>query len=139
MKYSLLLIICLLFSATTSAQSPVGRWKKVSHISSFQGETFDSHAALLQQRPCAAKIVYEVNADATFRLKAAASGCDERYIKIQEKLYSETKWRVEGNKITISSTNFAAGQTYVFTISGKNMTWTGTEGQGTIVYELVNP
>jgi Lipocalin-like domain len=139
MKYSLLLIICLLFSVMTNAQSPVGRWKKLSHISSFQGEKFDSHAALLQQRPCAAKVVYEVNADATFRLKAAASGCDERYIKVQEKLYSETKWRVEGNKITISATNFAVGQTYVFTISGKTMTWTGTEDQGTIVYELVNP
>jgi hypothetical protein len=135
MKFILLLSITWLGLGTLSAQSPVGRWKVVSHISVFEGETFDSHAALLQQRPCAAKIVYEINADASFRLNAASSGCDERYVKIQEKLYSQTQWKVDGNKIMTSSTNFAVGQTYTYTIVGNTMTWTGTEGQGVIVYE----
>jgi hypothetical protein len=134
---SLFFLFCavLLSLHTIAAQSPVGRWKVVSHNSVFEGETFDSHAALLQQRPCAAKIFYEINADASFRLNAAASGCDDRYIKIQEKLYSKTQWKVEGNKIMTSSSNFAVGQTYTFTIKGNTMTWTGTEGQGVIVYE----
>lgn len=135
MKFLLLLCACFLSLSAVSAQSPVGRWKVVSHTSIFEGEKFDSHAALLQQRPCAAQIYYAINADATFRLHAAASGCDERYVKIQEKLYSKTQWKVEGNKIIISATNFAIGQTYTFIITGNTMTWTGTEGQGVIVYE----
>ena len=117
------------------AEDVVGQWKLVSHMASFQGQSFDSHAALLQQRPCAADIVYEVNADKTFRLNAAKSACDERYRKTQEKLYAQTKWRLEGNRITTSATNFAAGQTYTVTVSGNRMTWEGTEGQGTKVFQ----
>jgi hypothetical protein len=91
MKTNISVFFLLLAATVLKAQSPVGRWKILSHSSEYQGQTFDSHAALLSQRPCAAKIVYEVNADGTYRLNAAESGCDEKYIKIQEKLYSETK------------------------------------------------
>jgi Lipocalin-like domain len=118
-----------------NAQSPVGKWKKISHVSTYEGQTFDSHAALLTQRPCAAKIVYEVNTDATYRLNASESGCDEKYVSIQQRLYSKTKWKVEGNKITTSATNFAVGQTYTLSFSGNKMIWVGTEGQGTITYQ----
>jgi hypothetical protein len=135
MKFILLLSMTWLGLGVLSAQSPVGRWKVVSHVSVFEGEKFDSHAALLQQRPCAAKIFYEINADASFRLNAASSGCEERYVKIQQKLYSETQWKVDGNKIMTSASNFAVGQTYTYTIVGNTMTWTGTEGQGVIVYQ----
>jgi hypothetical protein len=113
----------------------VGSWKMVSHTSTFSGTTFDSHAALLQQRPCAAKIRYKVNADGTYRLDASASDCDEKYKSIQERLYAKTNWKVEGNKITTSATNFAVGQTYTVSVSGNRMTWVGTEGQGTLVFE----
>ncbi|HNC71803.1 MAG TPA: hypothetical protein PK035_05440, partial [Chitinophagales bacterium] len=102
MKNKVVLILLLSLSSVY-AQSPVGKWKKITHVSTFNGQTFDSHKALLVQRPCVAKFVYEINADATFRLNALQSGCDEKYTKVQEKLYSETKWKVEGNKITISS------------------------------------
>lgn len=126
---------CFIITCAT-AQNPVGKWKKISHISSYGGETFDSHKALLQQRPCAAKIVWEINADATYRLNATASGCDESYKKIQEKLYSKTNWKVAGNKITISTEkDFSVGQTYTFTISGSKMVWTGTDGQGVITFQ----
>ncbi|WP_158219601.1 lipocalin family protein [Ideonella sp. A 288] len=113
----------------------VGRWKMVSHTSTYAGNTFDSHAALLQQRPCAAAIVYELRADKSYRLDASASTCDEKYKAIQEKLYSNTKWKVEGNKITTSATNFAVGQTYTLSVAGNRMTWVGTEGQGTMVFQ----
>ena len=119
------------------AQSPVGHWKLLSHTVVYDGTTMDTHAALLQQRPCAAKIVYEINADATYRLNAAASGCDQKYIDIQQKLYSKTKWKLEGNLFTTSATNFAVGQTYTISFSGDKMTLVGTEGQGTLVYQKI--
>ncbi len=132
-------LICFIITVFTinfcNAQSPVGKWKMISHVSTYEGQTFDSHSALLTQRPCASKIVYEVNADATFRLNAAESGCDEKYVNIQQRLYGKTKWKVEGNKITTSATNFAVGQTYTLSFSGNKMIWVGTEGQGTITYQ----
>lgn len=120
---------------TSLAQSPVGKWKKISHVSTYDGQTFDSHKALLQQRPCAAKIVWEINADGSFRLNAANSGCDENYKKFQEKLYAKNKWKLEGKKFTISATDFAIGQSYTIVFSGDKMIMKGTEGQGTIIYQ----
>jgi hypothetical protein len=137
MQKSLFLLVFLLASLQIHAQSPVGRWKVVSHTVVYDGTTMDMQAALLQQRPCAAKIVYEINADATYRLNAAASGCDQKYIDIQQKLYSKTQWKLEGNLFTTSATNFAVGQTYTISFSGDKMTWVGTEGQGTLVYQKI--
>ena len=135
MKIGITSLIVLFSLMIGKAQNPVGKWQILSHTSVYDGQKIDSHAALLTQRPCAAKIVYEVNADGTFRLNAATSDCDEKYKSIQEKLYSKTKWKLEGNKITTSATNFAVGQSYIVVFSGNKMTWTGTEGQGIIVYQ----
>ena len=135
MKNLICIIITFIAINHSFAQSPVGKWKKISHVSTYEGQTFDSHVALLSQRPCASKIVYEINADATYGLNASESGCDEKYVNIQQRLYSKTKWKVEGNKITISTTNFAVGQTYTLSFSGNKMIWVGTDGQGTITYQ----
>jgi hypothetical protein len=135
MKNVVGIITIMLIVNICNAQSPVGKWKMISHVSTYEGQTFDSHAALLSQRPCASKIVYEVNSDGTYRLNAAESGCDERYINIQQRLYSKTKWKVEGGKITTSATSFAVGQTYALSFSGNKMIWVGMEGQGTITYQ----
>ena len=136
MKTIFLLLLINFFSTAPDAQVPVGKWKMISHINEFQGEKFDSHKALLTQRPCAAKIVYEVNADGTYRLNASGSGCDERYKKIQEKLYSETVWTIKGNTISIGNKKAPGiAQKYMYTISANKMTWVGTEGQGTITYQ----
>jgi len=136
MKTIIILLLMIFIWSSCDAQSLVGKWKKISHVSSYEGQTFDSYKALLTQKPCAAKIVYEINADATYRLNASESSCDEKYKKIQEKLYSETKWKVEGNKITISTlSNFSVGQTYIISYSGNKMIWKGTDGQGTITYQ----
>jgi len=129
-------VLCLSNAAFAGLpEEVVGQWKLVSHTSTFQGQVFDSHAALIQQRPCAADIVYEVNTDQSFRLNALASSCDERYKKVQQGLYAKTKWKLDGNTITTSSTNFAVGQTYTVTVNGNRMTWVGTDGQGTLVYQ----
>lgn len=136
MKKIFIATMLIFFTTYLFAQNPVGKWKKLSHTSEYEGQKFDSHKALLSTKPCAANIVYEINADATYRLNASNSGCEERYKKIQEKLYSKTNWQVKGNVITISTLkDFSVGQSYKISISGSKMTWVGTEGQGTIVYQ----
>ncbi|NOT91076.1 lipocalin-like domain-containing protein [Ferruginibacter sp.] len=136
MKKIIFFLVAMLAINICTAQSPVGKWKVVSHVSEFQGKKFDSHKALLQQRPCVAKVFYEINTDGTYRLNAAASGCEDRYNKIQEKLHSEEVWNVKGNIITIGNKKApTVGQTYTFTVSGNKMTWVGAEGQGTITYQ----
>jgi hypothetical protein len=133
MKKITLFLFMLMTMATTYAQSPVGKWKRLSYTSVYDGVKFDSHAALLKQRPCAANIVYEINADGTWRLNAANSGCDEKYINIQQKLYSKTKWKLEGNQFTVSATNFAVGQTHTISFEGNKITFVNQ--YETIVYQ----
>lgn len=135
MKQLCITVMGLLVAGICFAQSPVGRWKKTAHLSEFNGQRFDSQQALLSQRPCAAKIAWDIRADGAFRLDATSSGCDESYRNIQEKLYSKTKWKIEGNRILVSATNFSVSQVYVMSIKGNKMTSTGTDGQGTIEYE----
>lgn len=134
-KKTAVLFSFLFIALNINAQSPVGVWKIISHTFVYDGQKIDSHAALLKQRPCAAKIVWEINADGTFRLNAATSGCEDSYKKIQEKLYSKTQWKFVKNIFTTSATNFAVGQSYIVVFSGKKMIMTGTEGQGTIIYQ----
>ncbi len=135
------LALCLLLAlchglAPAQDQAPVvGRWKRLSSTIEHQGQKVDMHAALVQQRPCAAKIRYVITADGKYQLDASQSGCDEKYRGIQERLHSKMRWKVEGQRITLSTTDFAVGQTYLFSISGDKMTWTGTEGQGVSVYQ----
>lgn len=128
------LLVSIFFVTTVNAQSPVGKWKKVSHVSSYEGKTFDSHKALLTQRPCAAKIVWEINADGTFRQNLDASGCDDSYKKIQTKMYSKSLWKLSGNKLFIGGKE-GVGQNYTISFSGNKLIMTGTEGQGVITYQ----
>lgn len=123
---TLSLVICL--SMFSNAQSPIGSWKKISHLATYQGDTFDSHKALLTQRPCASGIIYRITADGNYRLDASASGCDADYVNIQQKLYAKNKWKMEGDRISLSATGFAVSQTYTVTFSGNKMTWKSEYG-----------
>ena len=136
MKKIILTTVLTIITTYLFAQNPIGKWKIVSHISEYEGQKFDSHKALLTSKPCAAKIIIELNADASYRLNASNSGCEERYKKFQEKLYSKTNWQVKNGVITLSTLkDFAVGQSYKISISGSKMTWVGIDGQGTIVYQ----
>lgn len=137
LRFSAVSISLGLGAAALANSTPdvIGSWRLVSHTVTMNGTQMDSHAALLEQRPCASKIRYNVNEDGTYRLDASASDCDAQYKDAQQKLYAKTKWKVEGNKITTSATNFAVGQTYTVTVAAGRMTWVGTEGQGTLVFE----
>lgn len=119
----LMFLLMLSCTSTLYAQSPVGNWKIVSHLGTFEGKTFDSHVALLTHRPCAAKIVYRITEDGNYRLDASASGCDEAYKNIQQRLWAKTKWKLNGNKISTSATNFAVSNDYTVSFSGNRMTW----------------
>lgn len=121
--------------ANPGAAAVIGKWKVLSHTVVFEGQKMDMQAALLQQRPCAAQILYEIHADSTYRLNASGSSCDEKYKSTQQRLYAKTKWKLEGDKFTTSATNFAVGQSYTVSVSGDRMTWVGTEGQGTLVFQ----
>jgi hypothetical protein len=133
---NILTTLFLILSVTLLAQNPVGKWKMISHISEYEGEKFDSHKALLQSRPCVAQIIYEINTDGTYRLNAEKSNCDQKYLKMQQSLYSEQVWTIKGKKITIGHRKAPnVGQTYVFSIKDNTMIWEGTEGQGRITYQ----
>lgn len=116
------------------AQNPVGKWKVESYYSNEY--KFDSHKALLTSRPCAADIFYEITEDGKYRLNASKSACDEKYKKIQEKIWSETQWRLKDKMIQLSSTNFAVTKDYTITFSGNKMIWKNE--WDTITYIRIN-
>jgi CRISPR/Cas system-associated endoribonuclease Cas2 len=133
---NILMTLFLILSVPLLAQNPIGKWKMISHISEYEGEKFDSHKALLQSKPCVANIIYEINTDGTYRLNAKNSNCDQKYSKMQQSLYSEQVWTIDGKRITIGHKKTPnIGQTYVFTIKGNTMIWEGTDGQGKITYQ----
>lgn len=119
-KYRLVLF-GLIFPLLISAQSPIGKWKMLSHTTLFDGETMDSHAALVSVRPCAKNIVYEFTVEGKASLNA--TGCEEKYKSMQEKLWSKTQWKADSNSITTSNTNFAVGNTYQLSFAGNKMIW----------------
>lgn len=138
---NILTISTIIFSSIIcfSQNNIIGKWKKISEINLYKGISFDSHKALLIQRPCISKIVYEINSDGTFRLNAKNSDCDLSYIKVQEKLHSEEVWTYKGNKITIGHKKApSVGHTYIVSVKENTMVWKGTEGQGTITFKKIN-
>lgn len=131
MKHLLLCLTALCLVSFVQAASPVGKWKRIANTVTHEGKKLDMHAALLQQRPCAADIVYEFAESG--KVVFSAPTCDEPYRKVQEKLWSKTKWKLDGDKILTSSTNFAVANTYKVAFSGNKMTWSDENGE--IVYQ----
>ncbi|MFN3851788.1 MAG: hypothetical protein ACK4NY_20290 [Spirosomataceae bacterium] len=129
-------VLFLVLASTSSifAQSPIGKWKVESYWSNEH--KFDSHKALLNSRPCAADIFYEITEDGKYRLNASKSNCDEKYKKMQEKIWSQTKWRLKDKLIQLSATNFSITQDYTITFSGNKMIWKNE--WDTITYVRIN-
>lgn len=134
MKTIIFALFISVFTAQSFAQNPVGKWKVESYYSNEY--KFDSHKALLTSRPCAADIFYEITEDGKYRLNASKSACDEKYKKIQEKLWSETKWRLRDKMIQLSSTDFAITKDYTLTFSANKMIWKNE--WDTITYLKIN-
>jgi hypothetical protein len=123
----LILINTCITYGQNQVSTPVGNWKKVSHLATYEGKTFDSHVALLSQRPCAAKIIYRITPDGNYRLDASESACDEKYVNIQQRLYSKNIWKVNGTNIFIGGKE-GIGNTYALTFSGNKMIWKSEYG-----------
>ena len=136
MRLFMLALCCGLFGVL-KAQQPVGQWKKVSHNIDYDGQQMDSYKSLLQVYPVAAQLVHEFSADGVYKLLCKGNNCADKYVLTQQKLYANMKWRITGNIIMMSSTGFSVGQSYKIQITGNKMTWVGTEGQGTIVYQKI--
>lgn len=131
-----LALCCGLFGAL-QAQTPIGQWKKISHSIDYDGHKMDSYKSVLQVYPVAAQLVHEFSTDGEYKLLCMGNNCTDKYILTQQKLYANMKWRITGNTIMMSSTGFSVGQSYKIQIAGNKMTWEGTEGQGTIVYQKI--
>lgn len=135
------LLLPLLAAPTVASADPVtpaavvGKWKLRSHTVVFEGQKMDMQAALLQQRPCVAQMVYEIHADGRYVHDLSGTTCDEKYKTTQAKLHGKTRWKLEGSTFTTSATNFAVGQSYTVSLAGNTMTWVGTDGQGTLVFQ----
>lgn len=132
--------LSLLLAAPASAEpitstAVVGKWKLLSHTVVFEGQKMDMQAALLQQRPCVAQMVYDIRADGRYVPDLSGTACDEKYKATQAKLHAKTRWKLEGSTFTTSATNFAVGQSYTVSLAGNKMTWVGTDGQGTLVFQ----
>lgn len=116
------------------AQNAVGKWKLISETTIFEGKAIDMHKSLVQSKPCVANIIYEFTEDGNSRLIASNSGCDAEYIRIQEKLWSKMKWKVLGDTIKTSTTNFAIANTYIISFQSNTMIWNDEYG-GTMIYQ----
>lgn len=135
-----LAVLPLLLATPASAEpvtsaAVVGKWKLLSHTVVFEGQKMDMQVALLQQRPCVAQMVYDIRADGRYVPDLSGTACDEKYKTTQAKLHAKTRWKLEGSTFTTSATNFAVGQSYTVSLAGNKMTWVGTDGQGTLVFQ----
>ncbi len=125
---SLLLLFC---TSILHAQTVEGKWKCIASYSSFDNKQTNMEDALHQSRPCTKNTIYEFQADG--KIKRIYSGCDEIYVATQDKLWKKQQWKLEGENIKTSVTNFMVFKKYTLTFSGNKMTWTNKEE--TIIYE----
>ena len=129
-KYILILILCS-FISITFAQNPIGKWKYIAHYSSFDKKKTNMQEALFQTRPCTKNTVIDFLQDG--KIVKAYSGCETKYVEMQQKLYKNQKWKIEGNSIKISVTNFSIYTTYTISFIGNKMTFENVDEK--IVYQ----
>lgn len=135
-KLKVLISGCLLLVSgiTLPAQNALGKWKLISETTIFDGKAIDMHKSLVQGKPRVDNIIYEFTEDGNARLIASNSGCDAEYIRIQEKLWSKMKWKVLGDTIKTSTTNFAIANNYILSFKSSTMIWNDEYG-GTMIYQ----
>ncbi|WP_416438640.1 hypothetical protein [Phnomibacter sp. MR] len=136
-RHTITVLLSVLLLPKAFTQNPVGKWKKLSHTIEYAGEKIDSYKTVLQLYPVAARLAHAFDEAGNFRLECSGTDCKEKYVVMQQKLYAQTKWRLTGNVLMLSSSGFRVGQSYSIRLSGNKMIWEGTEGQGTIVYEKI--
>jgi len=124
-------LFLLFYTNIFHAQTIVGKWKCIANYSSFDNKQTNMEEALHQSKPCTKNTIYEFLSDG--KIKRIYSGCDEKYVTTQDKLWKKQQWKLEGNNIKTSVTNFMVFREYTLTFSGNKMTWTNKDE--TIIYQ----
>jgi hypothetical protein len=88
-------------------------------------------AALHQSRPCTKNTVFDFQSNG--KIVRNYSACDAKYIETQNKFWKDQKWKLDGNNLKTSVTDFSLFNEYTITFSGNKMTWTNKDE--TIVYQ----
>ncbi len=125
------ILCCFLSTHFIAAQPIVGKWKCVANYSSFDNKKTNMEAALHQSRPCTKNTIYDFQSDG--KVVRTYLDCDQKYVETQNKIWKKQQWKLEGNTLKISVTNFSICTKYNLTFSVNKMTWTNNEE--TIVYE----
>ena len=127
-----IVLFCTLFLLNnTFAQNIVGKWKCIATYSSFDNKKTNMQAALHQSRPCTKNTVFDFQSNG--KIVRNYSACDAKYIETQNKFWKDQKWKLDGNNLKTSVTDFSLFNEYTITFSGNKMTWTNKDE--TIVYQ----
>ena len=127
-----IVLFCTLFLLNnTFAQNMVGKWKCIATYSSFDNKKTNMQAALHQSRPCTKNTVFDFQSNG--KIVRNYSACDAKYIETQNKFWKDQKWKLNGNNLKTSVTDFSLFNEYTITFSGNKMTWTNKDE--TIVYQ----
>lgn len=127
-----IVLFCTLFLLNnTFAQNIVGKWKCIATYSSFDNKKTNMQAALHQLRPCTKNTVFDFQSNG--KIVRNYSACDAKYIETQNKFWKDQKWKLDGNNLKTSVTNFSIYNEYTVTFEDNKMTWTNKDE--TIVYQ----
>jgi hypothetical protein len=128
---NIILIFTLFLLNNISAQNIVGKWKCIANYTSFDNKKTNMEDALHQSKPCTKNTIYEFQTDG--KIIRTFSACDVKYVETQNKLWKNQKWKLDGNTIKTSVTNFSLFREYTISFLGNKMTWTNKDE--TMVYQ----
>ena len=126
MKKIINLFLCILFllaSYTGLCLGITGSWKKTSQsIITVDGKKTDSYKQLIKMQPCYANMVFTFSPGG--KMSQTADGCSEAIKKMVSSGAAKGRWKVTGNKLTITVTdNSVPPAVYEISFSGNTMTW----------------
>ena len=123
MQKLLFSFILLIATNASHAQSPVGKWKRISSITeNANGTKTDMQKSLHEAMPCTANTAYSFLAGG--KMTSTADGCPASFKKTMEQYNDKSKWAAAGNKITVSiADNTLPPAAYIISYKGNYMTW----------------
>ncbi|HUM52768.1 MAG TPA: lipocalin family protein [Chitinophagales bacterium] len=128
---NIFIIFSLLFYSNAFTQNIIGKWKCIATYSSFDNKKTNMISGLHQSRPCTKNTVFDFKADG--KIVRIYSGCDTKYVEMQNKLWKKQQWKVEGSNLKTSVTDFSIFNEYIISFSSNKMTWTNNDE--TIIYQ----
>ena len=123
MQKTIFFFILLIATNASHAQSPVGKWKRISSITENAGGIkTDMQKSLHEAMPCTVNTAYHFLADG--KMASTADGCPASFRKTMEQYNDKSKWATAGNKIIVTiADNTLPPATYMVSYKGNSMTW----------------